>query len=239
MRGFPIQRPQNRAAQFRGSSVAPAEYVADVSEYYSRFVLLGTKDGANNFIFSPGVMRAFGYGLGDSMAPAVLGSLTRNASEADTNVVKAASTNDGEEFFIEKFGVLLDPNTDVELLRALDPELSISIKFGQSTQKLMGSISQNPGGGGFAGTGRQDISAANATQSIIGNGWADYANMRDISRTGIVWQPDGNPESNLNVLVQLHNSVTVAGVAGSPATLRVSGKIRLVGYARRARGRNL
>lgn len=233
-----MQTARNLARSYRGSPTPPSEIVADIREYYSRVILLGTKDGGNAFAFAAGTMRAFGYGLGDQMTPAIIGSLTRAANEADTNLIKAASTNDGEEFVIQKIGVYLDPNSDLELARALEPELSIALKFGQSSEVLFGSPGMNPGGGGFSGTGRQDISAANSTQSIISNGWTDYANMRDVSRTGIVWQPEGNPESNCNVLVRLHNAVSVAGVAGSPATLRLSMKVRLVGIAKRPRGRN-
>ncbi len=233
-----MQRMMNRAAQFRGSPNAPAELVADVREYYSRFIIIGTKDGGNLYTFAPGKCRAFGYGLGDSMAPAILGTLTRNATEADCNNVKTASTNDGEEVLIKRIGVVVEPITDLEVLRALDPELSIELKFGQSGGIMLGSIIQNPGGGGISGTGRQDITAAASTQAAVSNGYPDFANMRDISATGIVWQPDGNPESNLNVIVTQHASVGVQGVAGSPATVRLQCKVRLLGLARRPRGRN-
>lgn len=235
MRGMPGMRNQTRPQLPEGARDAILQSVP----YYSRGILYVAKDGGNNYVFPVQELRLFGYGLADPMTPAMsVGAPARNAAEADTNVERKSETNAAEDFTIYGLGVTVNPNSDGELVRQLGNELSFKLQFGTQQAQLIGPLFHLPGGGGWQGTHRQDVSAANSTISTATNGWPEFQNIA-LFPEGIVWARTGSgPDSQLSVIAKLCNAVTVAGVVASPASLRLDFHVRLFGRGIRRRGRN-
>jgi hypothetical protein len=95
-----------------------------------------------------------------------------------------------------------------------------------------------PGGGGLAGAGRQDITAAASSVSFFSNGWAEFFNEA-VYPEGIYWAPQSEADSQLTVDVTLNRATTVTGVAASPASAKLDLVIKLFGRGSRDRSRNV
>jgi hypothetical protein len=209
--------------------------------YFSRFIFTSAvKDGGNLFPFAAGTeVAAFGYAIGDASSDFIVGDPTTSAALAtamgraqrnDTNVVVARETEKGSDFYIQRIGIQLNPNSDAEAVAGLFPELNYDLQFDDQTVYHIGPAGLAPGGGGLAGAGSSNaIVAAGATRSYGSNGFADAMNMLDLGMAPIKWGKDGI-QKNLSIKARLGRAISIVGAAGGTTSyLRLDGLIVLDG----------
>jgi hypothetical protein len=231
----------------RAAALAAAQdavVVKSSAPYFSRFKFVDSTSVGGTLTFQPVDLRCFAYGLGDQMAPAISVPTTGPqpsfiALESDTNLAQAGTPNNGEDFVIKGASILWNQNSDPALVKALTPEISISLRFGTQLEIQLGSVSMVPGSGGQFGAGESTISGA--ATSFFSNGYPDIYNCRPL-KEGIRWRRQGTTDSNLTGLVRLRRQVSVA-VSGEeplpPGPFFLDGIFILHGYSERKRSVNL
>ncbi len=160
---------------------------------------------------------AFSYGLGDTMGAAFGGDPTAKAAAAtaagvangsDTDLV-TAKESDGD-FYIESFGLLVNPNSDANLARLILPELFLDVQFdGKTVKRIPGLLA--PGGGGMVGAGASYTAASAALQTIptgASNGEADPHKVFSWGAAPMLWRGI-NTQDKLTVKVSVPRSVSV------------------------------
>jgi|694.fasta_scaffold08854_16 hypothetical protein len=230
----------------RAAALAAAQdavVVKSSAPYFSRFKFVDSTSVGGTLTFQPVDLRCFAYGLGDQMAPAISVPTTGPqpsfiALESDTNLAQAGTPNNGEDFVIKGASILWNQNSDPALVKALTPEISISLRFGTQLEIQLGSVSMVPGSGGQFGSGESTITGTGA--SFFSNGYPDIFNCRPL-KEGIRWRRQGTTDSNLTGLVRLRRQVglSVAGEVRPAGPFVLDGIFVLHGYSERKRSVNL
>lgn len=175
-----------------------------MSPYYSR-VRFTTTVSATPFVYTVSAAQtvaAFGYQIGGDMAAGGRGGT--NATRADTNLVQAQRTKNGDQVTITGISIqVLTTTQSGEVLAGIFPEISVNLQIGGGdTQVLLGTPSFMPGAGGLYGmgpnlTGVQAIPGGRPFYGFFSNGLPGIMNQGPVPE-GMIWQPEGS-DSNINL----------------------------------------
>lgn len=210
--------------------------------YYSKVrfgtALTGGGGVASTYTIASGTeLRAFGYAIGQDMAPA--GRSGTTGTIADTNLQAAGRTIGGQRFHIKGMSIEVLPNSlSGELIAALFPETSVRLSLNGSEQQiLLGLMHMWPAGGGLSGaqqsnTGAQALGGGRPVYWFPNNGLPGVQNYGRMPEQ-LIWKEEGKVDSNLAVLLrneravafttQLADEAAAAGVRGyaNPAAAAV------------------
>ncbi len=194
--------------------------------YYS-FIHAGTtRSGGGPFTYaiaSDTEYVAFSFGVGDAMTLAWKGDGTvGTATEAETNLVKANLTNDGDLVEIHGIGIEVIPNSSGELVREIFSKSHVKLRFGNGRERILGRPSFHPAGAGLGGSMPRTLSGnaldgAMDQQGFAGNGLGHVENFLKFPEP-LIWNPTGQ-DTQLRVTLKLNRAIsldaaTVAAAAG-------------------------
>lgn len=185
--------------------------------YYSRVRLNAVQDGDDYTVAAGTEVLGFGYAKGQPMTAGGFAS-TFIATPADTNLTAAGQTISGQRVHIHGLELQIEPCSSARLAKSLIPELSVQLSLnGGQTAILLGIPTMWPAGGGLHG-GAEDLTALpnlNAEVQLTGffqNGVEGVQNYGAFPE-GLIWEPGGNIDSNLNIIMRAERSVTVTSVS--------------------------
>lgn len=164
--------------------------------------------------------RAFGYAVGEDMAPA--GAAGFIATAAQTNLTVRGHTISGQSLYVTGIGLLplgwrLTPAnrpTDARLLDAIAGHVAVTLSVnGDENSYRLGTLEMLPAGRGLQGgrvdtAGVQPIAGGRPTYEWAQNGWPVMSNTFPVPE-GIVWSPQGQADSQLNVIFTATQDVIV------------------------------
>jgi hypothetical protein len=163
-------------------------------------------------------LRPFSYRIGDPLTTAGYPAAFGNATQADTNLVKASETQAGEQLLVHGISLMPSLTTDTGAWAYLSDNMSVVISMdGDQRRYRLGRPYMIPASGGSYGFPSSVI-----TPFAIGswsNGVPDIANYYPFPEP-MVWTSSGQTDSNFNVVLRLERTVAVeATTTGtSPAT---------------------
>jgi hypothetical protein len=187
------------------------------NNYYSvvRFqAVVSSVPPTTTLTFPVGELKPFSYRIGDPLTAAGFDPTMGNATDADTNLVKANETVAGEQ--LEIAGVSLMPSsvTDIGLWKQLIANMSVLISMdgGGHTYKL-GRPDMIPGSGGTFGSGVTPtlvpaLPSSAATDSSFSNGWPTVDNYYPFPEP-LIWSPSGETDSNFSLVLNLRRQQLV------------------------------
>lgn len=182
--------------------------------YYSviRFSGTVTTPGGNTTVTWQGgtELRPFSYRIGDPLTtagfPATFGP-NAQATQADTNLVKASETLAGEQLMVHGISLMPTLTTDTGGWAYLSDNMSVVISMdGDQRRYRLGRPYMIPASGGSYGFPQSVI-----TPFAIGswsNGVPDIANYYPFPEP-LVWTSSGQTDSNFNVVLRLERTVAV------------------------------
>jgi hypothetical protein len=193
--------------------------------YYSVIRFSGTVSvvGANTLVTWQGgtELRPFSYRIGDPLVtagfPATFGP-NAQATQADTNLVKASETLAGEQLMVHGISLMPSLTTDTGGWSYLSDSMSTVISMdGDQRRYRLGRPYMIPASGGSYGFPSSVI-----TPFAIGawsNGVPDIANYYPFPEP-LMWTSSGQTDSNFNVVLRLERTVVVTAptASTSPAT---------------------
>lgn len=192
------------------------------NSYYSRIRL-----PANTVVTSTGVItgsqgkvsRAFSYGIGQDMAPALAGTTGTTAQLSDTNLLTANQTVSAESVLIEGISLILLSTSEPLYALSLDPNTSVQLILNGTTKYPLGIPSMIPGCGGLFGAGVSGVAqplaeAAFTTVSFANNGMPLAQNYFHLPEPTAWMSTGSNIDTNLNLVFTIENSVTTPAVFG-------------------------
>jgi hypothetical protein len=153
-------------------------------------------------------LRPFGYRINDPLVAAGFDPTFGNATDAETNLVKAGETIAGEQLTVDGISLMPSSITDVGLWKQLIANMSVVISMdGDSHRYRLGRPDMIPGSGGTFGAGvtptlLPDLSQSLKTDSAFSNGWPVVDNFYPFPQP-LVWTPSGETDSNFNVVLKL------------------------------------
>jgi hypothetical protein len=168
--------------------------------------------------FPVGEFKPFSYRIGESLTSAGFDATLGNATDADTNLVKANETVAGEMLTIAGVSIMPSSVTDIGLWKQLLPSTSISISMdgGGHTYKL-GRPDMIPGSGGTFGGGATptivpDLASGTAFDQAFSNGWPTVDNYYPFPEP-IIWSPSGETDSNFSLVIALRRQQVIVETA--------------------------
>jgi hypothetical protein len=213
---IPRSFPQRASARQMNGGVS----VLSSNPYFSIVRVVANLIGGTTYTVAAGAkVQAFTYKVGDLMTQA--GRAAEAATYADTNLNKAGETLDAE--VVQITGVkcqLVSPGAQSDpgayIYSARDISVIISFNGGKSTYPL-GNLEMQPGGTGpFAASGVNSRSL-NATLGSMNSGmpmWGNHYPMKG----GIIWNPAGQTDSTVAVILNPERAITWAAGSGVTAT---------------------
>lgn len=164
--------------------------------------------------FPIGERKPFSYRIGDQLTTAGFDATLGQATDADTNIVKANETVAGEQLNIAGVSLMPSTTTDIGLWKLLLPHISVSISMdgGGHTYKL-GRVDMIPGSGGTFGGGPTptlvpDLASSVAFDQSFSNGWPVVDNYYPFPEP-IIWTPSGETDSNFSLILSLRRQQVV------------------------------
>jgi len=202
--------------------------------YYSRVRIRATRSAGagSSYLYtvaSGAEFRAFSYAVGDSKSSAGYLDAEGNATAADTNLAKGSETTAGQAVLVRGLAIQTEPaaleRTDnsnpfnvrlqsAALLAAIAEAVEVKMSLnGSENQFRLGPIGNIPGGSGLSGaaenkSGIPNLQGPPPAVPFATNGWATRANHYMLPE-GLLWKPQGNPDSDLNVVFRTTRAITV------------------------------
>lgn len=168
--------------------------------------------------------RAFSYGIGQDMSPAGFAPGTL-ATEADTNLVEANKTKDGQELEIVGVSCFIVPTSDPTMTAFIfkDASAKFTRAGGDEAQKI-GSLMFIPSSGGLTGQGISYGTQANKSSNhvpygFVSNGLPVFGSYYKLPAP-VYWSPSGSTDSTLNLEVALQRAITLPNL--TPRALGLS-----------------
>ncbi len=181
------------------------------NNYYSvvRFQAQVDVNGAiTTLTFPAQELRPFNYRIGDALGVAGFDPTFGNATEAETNLVKANETVAGEQLEVDGISLMPTGETDMGLWLKLSANIAVKISMdGDAHQYRLGRMEMIPGSGGTFGSGLTSTQAPPLNSSTpqanaFSNGWPTIDNFYPFPDP-IIWTPSGETDSNFNVVLKL------------------------------------
>lgn len=181
------------------------------NNYYSivRFQAVVSVVGAvTTLTFQQQELRPFSYRINDPLIGAGFDPTLGNATEAETNLVKAGETIAGEQLEVDGISLMPSSITDIGLWKLLIANISVVISMdGDSHRYRLGRVDMIPGSGGTFGNGVTptlvpDLGSSLNTDSSFANGWPVVDNFYPFPQP-LIWTPSGETDSNFNVVLRL------------------------------------
>ena len=190
--------------------------------YYSVIRFAGTvsTNGGNTLVTWQGgtELRPFSYRIGDVLTTAGFPAAFGQATQADTNLVKASETLAGEQLDVHGISLMPSLTTDTGGWAYLSDSMSAVISMdGDQRRYRIGRPYMIPASGGSYGFPSSVI-----TPFAIGawsNGVPDIGNFYPFPEP-LLWTSSGQTDSNFNVVLRLERTVVVTAPTSStsPAT---------------------
>lgn len=190
--------------------------------YYSVVRFTGhvtTASGETTVTWQGGTeLRPFSYRIGDPLTSAGFPAVFGQATQADSNLVKASETLAGEQLLVHGISLMPSLTTDSGAWSYVSDNLSCVISMdGDQRRYRLGRPYMIPASGGNYG-----FPASVITPFSIGswsNGVPDIMNFYPFPEP-LVWTSSGNTDSNFNVVLRVERTVAVTAttVAGSSPT---------------------
>jgi hypothetical protein len=205
------------------------------NNYYSivRFQAVVNVVGAvTTLTFGVQELRPFSYRINDLLTAAGFDPTFGNATDCETNLVKAGETIAGEQLEVDGISLMPSSVTDIGLWMQLVANISVTISMdGDAHRYRLGRPDMIPGSGGTFGNGRSativpDLASSLNTVNSFSNGWPVVDNFYPFPQP-LLWTPSGETDSNFNVVLKLVRQqvlvqtarVAAAGIAAfTPAT---------------------
>lgn len=216
----------NQRTRSRRRTGVPQQRFRLWNAYYSvvRFqALVNVAGPTSTLVFVPQELRPFSYRIGDSLTNAGFDASMGQATEADTNLIKASETNAGEQLEVQGISLMPGDTTDIELFKSLSASMSVVISMdGDARRYRIGRPTMIPGSGGVFGGGPTTALGNNAIGGIpqsqgFSNGWPDIVNYYPFPEP-LLWTASGETDSNFNVILKLQRQqlFTETAVIGTP-----------------------
>ena len=195
------------------------------NNYYSivRFQAIVSVVGAvTTLTFQQQTQRPFSYRINDPLTGAGFDATLGNATEAETNLVKAGETIAGEQLEVDGISLMPSSITDIGLWKLLIANMSVVISMdGDSHRYRLGRPDMIPASGGTFGSGVTPTlvpSLANSlnTDGSFSNGWPVIDNFYPFPQP-LLWTPSGETDSNFNVVLTLVRQQVVVETARAAA----------------------
>jgi hypothetical protein len=197
------------------------------NNYYSivRFQAQVAVVGAvTTLTFPPSEQRPFSYRINDPLVGAGFDPTLGNATDAETNLVKAGETIAGEQLEVDGISLMPSSITDLGLWKLLIANMSVTISMdGDSHRYRLGRPDMICGSGGTFGQGVSptlvpDLASSQFVDHAYSNGWPVVDNFYPFPQP-LLWTPSGETDSNFNVVLKLVRQQVVvetarAGAAG-------------------------
>jgi len=227
----------NKAQMAAYNAVANQKYRTPFP-YFSKVKLRAVRTGAGPFVYTVAQgteVRAFSYGIGDSMQIAGFTAFDGVATAADTNLSKRDETISGE--VVEIHGIAAQPMPaalDVkatgdpverrilghELLSSVCEAVSwhLSLNGGQNSFKL-GVLPMIPGAGGISGAAdapitEQQVQGGGNTKPFATNGNPLRSNYFSLPEQ-LTWNRSGDRDSQLNIIGRVERNI-ILNSGGNP-----------------------
>lgn len=173
--------------------------------------------------FAPGELRPFSYRIGDLLTTAGFDAGVGNATDCETNLVKAGETVAGEQLAVCGISIMPSSITDIGLWKQLASNVSCTISMDGDAQRYrLGRIDMIPGSGGTFGSGISPtvlpgLTESVATDSSFSNGWPTVDNYYPFPQP-LWWTPSGETDSNFNVILKLVRQLVIVETGRAAAT---------------------
>jgi hypothetical protein len=195
------------------------------NNYYSvvRFqAVVSVVPPTTTLTFQQQQLRPFGYRIGDNLTQAGFDPTFGNATEAETNLVKAGETIAGEQLEVDGISLMNSPISDIGVYKQLISNMSVVISMdGDSHRYRLGRPDMIPGSGGTFGSGFTttavpDLISSLSTDTSFSNGWAVVDNFYPFPQP-LIWTPSGETDSTFNVVLTLVRQQVFVETARAPA----------------------
>lgn len=195
------------------------------NNYYSvvRFQAQVSVVGAvTTLTFQVGELRPFSYRINDPLISAGFDPTFGNATDCETNLVKAGETIAGEQLEVDGISLMPSSVTDIGLWKQLIANISVTISMdGDAHRYRLGRPDMVPGSGGTFGSGVTptlvpDLAQSIKTDSAFSNGWPVVDNFYPFPQP-LIWTPSGATDSNFNVVLKLVRQQVVVETARAAA----------------------
>jgi hypothetical protein len=210
-----------------GSSLGPTGQRFRLwNNYYSivRFqAVVSTSGSTTTLSFQQQSLRPFSYRIGDQLAVAGFDGSFGNATEAETNLVKAGETIAGEMVQVDGISLMLSTVTDLGLAKQLFANMAVVISMdGDSHRYRLGRPDMIPCSGGLQGNGPSPtllppLNSSLATEAAFSNGWPTIDNFYPFPQP-LFWTPSGETDSNFNIVLTLVRPQVVNETARTAAS---------------------
>lgn len=196
------------------------------NNYYSvvRFQsTVSVVSGVTTLTFPAAEQRPFSYRINDPLTSAGFDASFLNATDAETNLVKAGETVAGEQLTVDGISIMPSSITDIGLWKQLIANMSVTISMdGDSHRYRLGRPDMICGSGGTFGNGQTptlvpDLASSQFIDSSFSNGWPVVDNFYPFPEP-LVWTPSGETDSNFNVVLKLVRQQVFVETARAAAT---------------------
>lgn len=153
-------------------------------------------------------LRPFSYRINDPLSSAGFDATFGNATDCETNLVKAGETVGGQQLYIDGVSCMPSSQTDIGLWLLLAASISCKISMdGDAHQYRLGRLDMIPGSGGTFGAGPTVTQVPNLNSSLdsqqsFNNGWPTIDNFYPFPQP-MLWTPGGETDSNFNIVLKL------------------------------------
>jgi hypothetical protein len=196
------------------------------NNYYSivRFQAVVSVVGAvTTLTFQQSELRPFSYRINDQLTAAGFDPTMGNATEAETNLVKAGETIAGEQLEVDGISLMPSSITDIGLWKQLIANMSVVISMdGDSHRYRLGRPDMIPASGGTFGSGVSptlvpSLDSSLAQDASFSNGWPVVDNFYPFPQP-LLWTPSGETDSNFNVVLRLVRQQVIVETGRAAAT---------------------
>jgi len=210
-------QPATQRTRLRRDAGVPQQQYKLWNAYYSviRFSAAVTIAGGNTTVAWNGgtELRPFSYRIGDPLVTAGFPAAFGQATQADTNLVKASETIAGEQLMVHGISLMPTLTTDTGAWSYLNDSMSTVISMdGDQRRYRLGRPFMIPASGGSYG-----FPSSVVTPFQIGawsNGVPDIANYYPFPEP-MVWTSSGETDSNFNVILRLERNVAIQAPTAS------------------------
>lgn len=194
--------------------------------YYSivRFqAVVAVSAPTTTLTFAVQEQRPFNYRIGDNLGQAGFDPSFGNATEAETNLVKANETIAGEQLSVFGISLMNSSVTDIGLWKRLIASMSVSISMDGGAQNYkLGRPDMIPSsggtfGGGYTPTVVPPLNASLAVDNSFSNGWPTIDNFYPFPQP-LIWSPSGATDSNFQIVLKLVRQQTFIETARAADT---------------------
>jgi hypothetical protein len=197
------------------------------NSYFSRCRITSNSLTADQYIVSAGQeVTAFGYARGNDMTAG--GQPGYQAKSSDTNIVTPSQTIAGENVVIYGIGINVGGMSDANLLKQLDPNVSVKLRVNSTTDYLLGTPSMLPSPSGLFGSSEAWSVAPSLPDQVsrnigaMSNGVPHASNFFPFPEP-FMWYSAGNGDSNVQVILRVENQVATIAQFSSVARAAATG----------------